>query len=359
MAKNQAPFKIALIGAGPASLTLANILQRNAVPFSIFESSSQIRTAGGSLDLHPESGQLALKEAGLWTEFTKHARPESDVLKLLNVDTGEVYWDENAGDGRRDSHTEQDPYAGRPEIDRQALVNILFQGLEQGTVTFNKKATKIVPTPDDSTHKYDVHFADGTLDPGFDLVIGGDGAWSKVRNLLSATTPHYSGISAIETWCNDVQANAWLLDFVGAGSCFGFGEGRTVQAQRQGDGRLMTYACLRCPEDHIQTCGIDWEDEDAARSQWMDRYFSDVSPELRRVVAECGDSLVARSLYELPVGFRWEAREGVTLVGDAAHVMTPFAGVGVNVAMTDSLVLAGEIGGEVCAEDDEGEDGAF
>lgn len=42
----------------------------------------------------------------------------------------------------------------------------------------------------------------------------------------------------------------------------------------------------------------------------------------------------------LPVGFKWERKTNVTLIGDAAHVMSPFAGKGVNMTMYDDLNLA-------------------
>lgn len=53
-----------------------------------------------------------------------------------------------------------------------------------------------------------------------------------------------------------------------------------------------------------------------------------------------GQNEEARSLYMLPIGWSWKNRPGVSLVGDAAHVMTPFAGQGVNLGMEDALMLS-------------------
>ncbi|KAF1975736.1 FAD/NAD(P)-binding domain-containing protein, partial [Bimuria novae-zelandiae CBS 107.79] len=337
-------FKIALIGAGPASLTLAAILHRNNIPFTIFEAATSLRHQGGTLDLHPQTGQQALREAGLWDEFVKHARPEGDCKKLVDLETGEVFWDENTVNKETEDvkKSTEERLGSRPEIDREWLMKITYGALPEGSVRWGMKLHAVVPHPADST-KHDLHFADGSIDDGYDLVVGGDGAWSKVRNLLTDVKPQYSGISVIELWHNDLQSEPWLLNYVGAGSCFAFSEGRAIISQRQGDGTLRTYACLRVPETFIAECGIDWENKDTALEQFIDRHFGQVAPDLRRLVALCTDKLVPRALYELPIGFSYPHRAGVTLIGDAAHVMTPFAGVGVNVGMTDALVLAKEI----------------
>jgi 2-polyprenyl-6-methoxyphenol hydroxylase-like FAD-dependent oxidoreductase len=333
-------LKVAIIGAGPVSLTLANILQNNSIAFTIFEAADSFRTSGGSLDLHPESGQLALKEANLWDAFVKNSRPESDCDKIVSID-GEVLWDENLLQTNEDK-SEEEKFAGRPEIDRRLLLQILFDNLKRENVLFGKKLDQITPS-DSENGKHNLHFADGTQESNYNLIVGGDGAWSKVRTLLSDTKPAYSGISMMEVNCHDIKANKWLLDFVGVGSMFSFGEGRAVMAQRQSDGSLRTYACLRVPEDFIDTCGIDWKNIDTAREQYVERYLSDIGQNLKRVILDCKDSLTPRPLYELPIGFTWPHRSGATLVGDAAHLMTPFAGVGVNVGMTDALILGREI----------------
>ena len=63
--------RIAIIGAGPWGLTLARILQHNGMPFIIFEldQDRSARDQGSMVDLHPKSGQLALREAGLFEDF--------------------------------------------------------------------------------------------------------------------------------------------------------------------------------------------------------------------------------------------------------------------------------------------------
>ncbi|KNG46561.1 monooxygenase fad-binding protein [Stemphylium lycopersici] len=328
--------KIAIIGAGPASLTLASILQKHHIAFTIFEAYPELRTQGGSLDLHPQSGQLALKEAGLWEQFKRHARPESDVLKIVDME-GQVLWDENGND-KQSCKEGEGKFDARPEIDRIALATLMFEHLDKRNVQFGKKLHQVVEH-DGEKSKYNLQFADGTEEMGFDVVVGGDGAWSKVRKLLSDQMPVYSGISSVTLTCNDVKADPWLRDFVGEGSMMAFGEGCAVQSQRQGDGSLRTYASLRVPENFLQTCGIDWADAKMATKQYLERYFSHIHENLQRVVLSCNDSLEARPLYELPIGFRWPFRSGVTLIGDAAHVFTPFAGEGVNVGMYDALVL--------------------
>ncbi|CAA9957515.1 Aromatic-ring hydroxylase [Pyrenophora teres f. maculata] len=332
-------LKIAIVGAGPASLTLANILQKNDIPFTIFEASRELRTQGGSLDLHPASGQLAIKEAGLWDKFTQHARPESDVMKIVNID-GEVLWDENRAD--KQEIKEEEKFSGRPEIDRIELAKLMFENLEEGKVQFGRKLREAAPSETEKG-KYDLHFADQTEETGFDLVVGGDGAWSKVRKLVSDQMPQYSGISSVTLTCNDIKANPWLLDYVGEGSMMAFGKDCAVQSQRQGDGSVRTYASLRVPEDFFKTCGIDWSDTDTARKEYIKRYFSHIHEDLQRILTSSTDEVTPRALYELPVGFRWPFRSGVTLIGDAAHIFTPFAGEGVNVGMEDALVLAQEI----------------
>ena len=120
-----------------------------------------------------------------------------------------------------------------------------------------------------------------------------------------------------------------------------FDEGRALICQQNGRDSIRIYAAVRQSESWVIDCGINWNDRNTAQEIFAERYFGDCHEDLKRVVAtEASDGLITRPLYMLPVGFRWEPRHGLTLIGDAAHLMTPFGGVGVNVALSDALDLA-------------------
>lgn len=317
--------KIAIIGAGPGGLTLARLLHVNGIPSTIFEKDPdrQFRhTAGGCLDLRENSGQKALHEAGLGDEFEKHARYDGEALVLTDR-FGKEHVDV------------KDEDTGRPEIDRPVLRAMLLDSLPDEYIRWGH-ALKHVDA--DGT----LHF-EHTTERGFDLVVGADGAWSKVRRVVSTVAPFYSGITGLEWWLKQPDTtHPELSAAIGNGSYFAFGDedGHCLASQRQGDRSVRTYAFSRVPESWIKDCGVDWADRDAAKRALKEE-FKAWPEKLTRVIDAWEEGeIIPRPLYMLPVGMRWPHRRGFTLLGDSAHLMTPFAGEGVNSAMWDALELA-------------------
>ncbi|MGW7343933.1 FAD-dependent oxidoreductase [Streptomyces sp. NPDC054854] len=318
--------RIAIIGAGPGGLTCARILQRHGVPVTIYdgETGPEARSQGGTLDLHEDSGQVALRDAGLLDEFFRLSRPEGQEMRQMNP-TGKILFHHTPDEGER----------FKPEIDRGDLRDLLLNSLQPGTVRWGHTLKSVDGSAEGPRQ---LHFADGTTIEA-DLVIGADGAWSKVRRAISDALPQYSGVSFLEAWFHDVEnQHPDIAELVGQGGAAAADGRRGLFAQRNSGDHIRVYIIQRVTADWITDASLTIQDTDSIRALLLERY-RDWSPRLRQLLTANDGLYVHRPIYALPVPHTWDHNPTVTLLGDAAHLMPPL-GVGVNLAMLDASELA-------------------
>lgn len=324
------PLRIAIIGAGPAGSTLARLLTRASIPVTIFEgeSSMSVREQGGTLDLHTDTGLKALREAGLYEEYAQYARYDGEALNVV---------DKNLVSVIKVGGTTEASSRGRPEIDRARLRQILVNSLPEGKIRWNCRLRSVDP------HDLSLHFDHG-VETGFDLLIGADGAWSKVRLVLTDVEPHFVGLGGYDLFVHDAEKNhPDLHKLVNRGSLFAYSDCKGIIAQQRGDGTIIVYASGKREEDWKKTCGYNSHDASEVKKAIREEFKDWAEPLVKLTQVADENDITARSLYTLPPGHRWNHRAKVTLIGDAAHLMTPHAGEGVNVAMEDALNVADAI----------------
>ncbi|MFC8078072.1 FAD-dependent oxidoreductase [Streptomyces sp. NPDC057307] len=323
---------VAIVGAGLGGLALARVLHVHGIPATVYEAdpSAETRTQGGQLDIHPNDGQAALEAAGLTDEFRAIIHEGGAASRALDQH-GKVLLDEpDDGNGIR------------PEVLRGDLRRILIDSLPAGTIRWGKKLTGVAALGDG---RHELTFADGST-VGTELLVGADGAWSKVRPLLSDATPEYTGTTFIETYLYDAdERHPATAEAVGDGAMYALTPGKGIVAHREAGNILHTYVELNRSAEWI--AAIDFTDATAAAAR-VAAEFDGWAPELTALITDGETAPVPRMIHALPDGHRWDRVPGVTLLGDAGHLMPP-SGDGANLAMFDGA----ELGNAIAAHPDD------
>ncbi|RZK71913.1 MAG: FAD-dependent monooxygenase, partial [Pedobacter sp.] len=232
----------------------------------------------------------------------------------------------------------------RPEIDRGALRKILLDSLTAETVVWDSHFV----TMQAKGLGWALQFKNGTSAYA-DLVIAADGANSKIRPYITDIEPFYSGILMLEGNVYDaVNKIPQVHKLLAGGKIMAFGNKQDLLIGQKGNGEVGFYASFKAEEGWSKNSGIDYSDN-AAVLAWFKQKYAEWDSLWYELFENASTPFIPRPIYCMPLDHNWEAQPNVTMLGDAAHVMPPFAGEGVNMAMLDALELSELLTSDNCA----------
>ncbi|WP_294328853.1 NAD(P)/FAD-dependent oxidoreductase [uncultured Chryseobacterium sp.] len=323
-------ISIAIVGGGPAGLTLARLLQLKNANVKVYERdfNKEARVQGSPLDMHENSGLAALRNAELLNEFKKTYRPGADKTLIMN-EKAEVLFSDH------DTKPEEDFGAEhfRPEIDRGPLRNMLLESLQPETVAWDSHFISMEP----QNQGWLLHFKNGTSAYA-DLVIASDGANSKIRPYLTDNQPVYSGVIMLEGMVSKEHAPN-INTLINGGKIMAFGNSKNILMGQKGNGDLGFYASFKADENWAMNSGLNFSDSNAVL-QWFKTEYAEWNEIWHELFENAATPFIPRPIYAMPLDQTWKTQSNLTLMGDAAHVMPPFAGEGANMAMLDALELS-------------------
>lgn len=322
--------QIAIIGGGPGGLTLARLLQLKGATVKVYERdfNKDARVQGTTLDLHEDSGLKALRHAHLLDAFKQHYRPGADKMIIVN-EKAEVLFSDHEGKPEEDFGSEH----FRPEIDRGPLRKMLLESLQPDSVVWDSQFVSMEKQADG----WQIHFKNNTTAYA-DIVIGADGANSKIRPYITDIKSFYAGISGLMgSVYNPETTVPNMHKLLKGGKIMAFGGERFFCVASKGDGSLAFYLSYKTGESHFKNLDL------ADKTQMLSLFKNDFA-EWGNVWNELFENaetpFMPIPIYCMPVNQTWAALPNLTMLGDAAHLMPPFAGEGVNMAMLDALELS-------------------
>jgi 2-polyprenyl-6-methoxyphenol hydroxylase-like FAD-dependent oxidoreductase len=305
--------KAIIIGGGIGGMALAVALRQQSVEVEVYEQADALREVGAGLVLWPNA-MTALDTLGLVPALRAVSAPFGDseirdwqgalLTRLITPDLPGLV-----------------PGA---LIYRTQLLDVLAHAFSADVAHLNARCVHVQQDSGGVT----AEFADGSTATG-DVLIGADGIHSVVRQALFGDVPmRYAGYTVWRGTSNVPIEQPIGLEMWGKGRRFGC---RTTTP-----GRVYWYATANTPE-HVP------EDERGRRLELLTRFQGWHAP-VEAILNGSDDAHILRNpIYNMARLKQWSVGR-ITLLGDAAHALTPNLGQGACQAIEDAVILARLLG---------------